>query len=95
MGPLWKGAENLVPHKIRSPDCSAGSESLYRLRHSGPHLEGRISQYRLSLAVTEVDPIRRRRLCNTWHRIASLTCYRDRISAESLSTATAIVRGFL
>ena len=30
-GPVWTGAENLVPTGIRSPDRPAGSESLYRL----------------------------------------------------------------
>jgi hypothetical protein len=35
-GPVWTGAENLVPTGIRSPDRPARSESLYRLRYSGP-----------------------------------------------------------
>jgi hypothetical protein len=34
--PVWTGVENLAPTGIRSPDRSAGSESLYRLRHPGP-----------------------------------------------------------
>jgi len=29
VGPVWTGAENLAPIGIRSPDCSARSESLY------------------------------------------------------------------
>jgi hypothetical protein len=31
--PVWIGAENLAPTRIRSPDIPAHSESLYRLRH--------------------------------------------------------------
>jgi hypothetical protein len=33
---VWTGAENPVPTGIRSPDLSARSESLYRLRYQGP-----------------------------------------------------------
>jgi hypothetical protein len=32
----WTGAENLTPTGIRSPDRSARSESLYRLRYPDP-----------------------------------------------------------
>ena len=32
-GPVWKGAENLAPTGIRSPDRPARSQSLYRLRY--------------------------------------------------------------
>ena len=32
-GPVWTGAENLVPTGIRSPDRPARSQSLYRLRY--------------------------------------------------------------
>ena len=35
-GPVWTGAENLASTGIRSPDRPARSESLYRLRYSGP-----------------------------------------------------------
>jgi len=35
-GPVWTGAENLAPTRIRSPDRTARSESLYRLSHPGP-----------------------------------------------------------
>jgi hypothetical protein len=31
-GPVWTGAENIAPTGIRSPDCPARSQSLYRLR---------------------------------------------------------------
>ena len=34
-GPVWTGAENLAPTKIRSPDRPARSQSLYRLTGSG------------------------------------------------------------
>ena len=34
-GPVWTDAENFVPTGIRSPDRSARSESLYRLRYPG------------------------------------------------------------
>ena len=32
-GPVWTGAENLVPTGIRSPDRPAHSQSLYQLRY--------------------------------------------------------------
>jgi len=32
-GPVWIDGENLVPTGIRSPDCPARSQSLYRLRY--------------------------------------------------------------
>jgi hypothetical protein len=32
-GPVWTGAENLAPNGIRSPDRTARSQSLYRLRY--------------------------------------------------------------
>ena len=35
-GPVWTGAENIAPNGIRSPDRTARSESLYRLRYPGP-----------------------------------------------------------
>jgi hypothetical protein len=35
-GTVWTGAENLVPTGIRSPDCPARSESLYRLNYPFP-----------------------------------------------------------
>ena len=31
--PVWTGAENLASTRIRSPDCPARSQSLYRLRY--------------------------------------------------------------
>ena len=34
-GPVWTGAENLVPTGIRFPDRPASSESLYRLSYRG------------------------------------------------------------
>ena len=36
LGPVSRGAENLASTGIRSPDRPARSESLYRLRYSGP-----------------------------------------------------------
>ena len=35
-GPVWRGAENLAPTGIRSPDRPARSKSLYRLRYPAP-----------------------------------------------------------
>jgi hypothetical protein len=35
-GPVWTGAETLVPTGIRSPDLPARNESLYRLSYPGP-----------------------------------------------------------
>ena len=34
-GPVWKGEENLAPTGIRSPDCPARGQSLYRLSYRG------------------------------------------------------------
>ena len=34
--PIWRGAENLAPTDIRSPDRPALSESLHRLNYRGP-----------------------------------------------------------
>jgi hypothetical protein len=34
--PVWRGAENLAPAGIWSPDRPVSSESLYRLTYSGP-----------------------------------------------------------
>ena len=44
-GPFWKGAENLAPNGIRSPDRPARSESLYRLSYPGPLLRQYNKQY--------------------------------------------------
>jgi hypothetical protein len=38
-GPVWTGAENLAPTGIRSPDCPARSELLYRLSYPGHLLD--------------------------------------------------------
>jgi hypothetical protein len=35
-GPFRTGAENLIPTRIRPPDSTARSESLFRLRYPGP-----------------------------------------------------------
>jgi hypothetical protein len=35
-GAVWTGAENRAATGIRSPDCAARSQSLYRLRYPGP-----------------------------------------------------------
>jgi hypothetical protein len=35
VGPIWTDAENLASTGIRSPDSSAGSESLHRLSYPG------------------------------------------------------------
>ena len=37
-GPVWTGAENLTPTGIRSTDCPARSQLLYRLRYPA-HLD--------------------------------------------------------
>ena len=34
LGPVWKGGENFASTGIRSPDCPARSQSLYRLRYA-------------------------------------------------------------
>ena len=38
-GPVWTGTENLHPSGIRSPDRPFRSESLYRLRYTGPQID--------------------------------------------------------
>jgi hypothetical protein len=38
-GPVWKGAKNLAPTGIRSPNHPVRIESLYRLRYPGPKVE--------------------------------------------------------
>jgi hypothetical protein len=53
-GPVWTGAENLASIGIRSPDCPAHSESLYRLSHPGP----------LQIASADEMWMYYRRLCN-------------------------------
>ena len=40
-GPVWTGTENLAPTGIRSPDCPAHRQSLYRLRYSA-HVSGEL-----------------------------------------------------
>ena len=42
-GPVWTGAENLAPTRIRSPDRPARSQSLYRLRYPVHRLEAMAS----------------------------------------------------
>jgi len=37
-GQVWTSVENLDPTRIRSPDRPARSQSLYRLRYPGPHM---------------------------------------------------------
>jgi len=32
-GPVWTGAENLAPTRIRSPDCPTRSQTLYQLHY--------------------------------------------------------------
>jgi len=36
-GPVWTGAKNLAPTGIRSPDCPARSQSLYRMSYPAPY----------------------------------------------------------
>ena len=38
LGSVWRGVENLATTGIRSPDRPAFSESVYRLRYSGPQI---------------------------------------------------------
>ena len=48
LGPVWTGAENLVPIGIRSPDRPARSQSLYRLSYRAhTWLEGRTKLLKL------------------------------------------------
>jgi hypothetical protein len=43
--PVWTGAESLATIGIRSPDCSARSESLYRLSYPGPQKDSNVEFY--------------------------------------------------
>jgi hypothetical protein len=47
-GPVWIGAENLASTGTRSPDLLARSESLYRLRYSGPNTQHKTAENCLS-----------------------------------------------
>jgi len=54
---VWADAENLAPTRSRSPERPASSESLYRLRFSGPRTHiiqtlYRVSGYRLRFTST-------------------------------------------
>jgi hypothetical protein len=53
-GPVWIGAENLAPTGIRSPELSARSKSLYRLRCPGPFGNKR--------SLKKIQPVSDRRL---------------------------------
>ena len=44
-GPVWTGVKNLATIRIRFPDCSARSESLYRLRYPGPQKDSNVEFY--------------------------------------------------
>jgi hypothetical protein len=44
LGPVWTGVENLAPTGIRSPDRTARSHSLYRLRYPA-HIWGELTLY--------------------------------------------------
>ena len=50
---VWTGAENLAPTGIRTPDCPASSESLYRLSYRGP-LWRNLNHYLLLLHLTKL-----------------------------------------
>jgi hypothetical protein len=45
-GPVWKGAENLSPTGIRSPNRRARSQSLYRLSYLAHILFRRLAKFR-------------------------------------------------
>jgi len=45
-GPVWAGAENLAPTGIRSMDCPARSQLLYRLSYLTPNRTGFVSLLR-------------------------------------------------
>jgi hypothetical protein len=57
-GPVWTGAENLAPTRIRSPDCPAHSQSLYQLRYSAHfwnvQLHNTEAQFQLILVQKEI-----------------------------------------
>jgi hypothetical protein len=48
-GPVWKGAENLAPTGIPSPDRPVSSELLYRMTYPGPRTQPLNTQISLIL----------------------------------------------
>jgi len=87
-GPVWMGAENLGPTRIRSPDRPARSESSYRLSYPGPqnthtHTHTYIIHTYIYIYIYILQ------LCHIWTRNritgslkeASALCYSPAISA--------------
>jgi hypothetical protein len=53
-GPVWTGAENLAPTRIRSPDRLARSQLLYRLSYRSPVNEEKLTYF---LGKTETESL--------------------------------------
>jgi hypothetical protein len=64
-GPVWRGAENLAPTRIRFPDRPARSQSLYRPRYPA-HFESEVETMLLERA-TFLSGLKRRTRCALHH----------------------------
>ena len=56
-GPVWTGAENLVPTGIRSPDHPARSQSLYWLRYVAHGTDMRMSKFAITILLLLSDTV--------------------------------------
>jgi len=56
-GPVWTGAENLATTGIRSPDCRARSQSLYRLCYPAHIDYTRYNQYCDTVAKSTTEEV--------------------------------------
>jgi hypothetical protein len=54
-GPVWTGAENLAPTRIRSPDRPARSKSPYRLRYPAHKVRWHIIKYNASTLLGVIE----------------------------------------
>ena len=72
-GPVWTGAENLVPTGIRSPDRPARSQSLYRLSY--PAHAGAITNDSVNWRAVK-------KACNVRRIISVLICIVSKVTVE-------------
>jgi hypothetical protein len=88
-GPVWTGAENLAPTGIRSPDRSARSQSLYRLRYPAHRCVTLCTHYKTSsgsMTNPSVIPISKSFVYLSFH-----LCLYRRYSTTSQGTSTLVV----
>ena len=91
-GPVWKGAENLAPTRIRSPERPACSESLYRLRYPGPEVNcSRVYWYQKSkYRIMFISWLKKRKLLSKESKGAALTKTRAFQCATPIKVVTNI-----